>query len=44
MNFQNYSTSGINEYGIEAAGFMTLIESISSHGVVVAFGGIPKGR
>ena len=40
VTFQNYSTSGLNEYGTIAAGFMVLIESIGSHGVLVAFGGI----
>ncbi len=40
LAFQNYSTSGLNEYGTVGAGFMALIESIGSHGVLVAFGGI----
>lgn len=40
LTFQNYSTSGINEYGTAAAGFMALIESIGTHGVLIAFGGI----
>ena len=40
LTFQNFSTSGINEYGTAAAGFMTLIESIGTYGVLIAFGGI----
>ena len=40
LTFSNYSTSGLNEYGTAAAGFMAFIESIGSHGVLVAFGGI----
>lgn len=40
FTFQKYSTLGFNEYGIAAACFMTVIESIGSHGVPVAFGGI----
>lgn len=40
LNFQNYSTSGLNEHGTAAAGFIALIETIGSHGVLVAFGGI----
>ena len=38
--FQNASTSGLNEYGTAAGGFVNLIESIGSKGVLVAFGGI----
>lgn len=40
LTVQNYSTSGLNEYGTAAAGFMALIETVGSHGVLVAFGGI----
>ena len=40
LTFQNYSTPGLNEHGTVGAGFMALIESIGSHGVLVAFGGI----
>ena len=40
LTFRNYSTSDLNQYGTAAAGFMALIESIGSHGVLVAFGGI----
>ncbi|KAL9136560.1 MAG: hypothetical protein Q9175_002236 [Cornicularia normoerica] len=46
LTIKNYSTTGLNEYGTAAAGFMVLIESIGSHGVLVAFGGIsnPPGK
>ena len=40
QSFQNLSTSGLNQYETAAGGFMNLIESIGTHGVLVAFGGI----
>ena len=40
LTIQNYSTSGLNQYGTVGAGFMALIESIGPKGVLVAFGGI----
>ena len=39
-SFQNVSTVGLNPYGTVAGGFVNLIESIGSKGVLVAFGGI----
>lgn len=39
LTFHNQSTPSINENGTAAAGFMTLTESIGSHGVLVASGG-----
>lgn len=38
--FQNFSTSGLSRYGTAAGGFLNLIESIGTHGVLVAFGGV----
>ena len=39
-SFQNASTSGLNLHGTAAGGFLNLIESVGTHGVLVAFGGI----
>ena len=40
LTFQNRSTTGFNDHGTAAAGFMALVESIGSNGILVAFGGI----
>ncbi|KAL8824189.1 MAG: hypothetical protein Q9191_005232 [Dirinaria sp. TL-2023a] len=39
VNFQNDSTTGLNDFGTLAEGFLALIESVGSKGVLVAFGG-----
>ena len=39
MSFQNDSTTGLNDFGTLAEGFLALIESFGSKGVLVAFGG-----
>ena len=39
-SFGNFSTSGLNQYGTAAGGFMNLIESVGTQGILVAFGGI----
>lgn len=38
--FQNVSTVGLNEHGTAAAGFMNVIETVGTQGILVAFGGI----
>ena len=40
LAFQNGSTSGLNEAGTEAGGFLVLIESLGQRGVLVTFGGV----
>ena len=39
-SFQNDSSSGLNQFGTAAGGFLNLIESLGTHGILVAFGGI----
>lgn len=40
VNLTNSSTTGLNPDGTTLGGFTTLIESLGSAGVIVAFGGI----
>ena len=37
--FSNYSTTGLNYFGTAAEGYLALIESLGSKGVLIAFGG-----
>ena len=39
LTIQNSSSSGLNDAGTEASGFLVLIESLGQNGVLVAFGG-----
>ncbi len=40
MDLQNASTNGLNKDGTAAAGFLALIETLGSAGVLVSFGGL----
>ena len=40
LKLSNSSTTGLNLHGTQLGGFMALIESLGSEGVIVAFGGI----
>ena len=39
LTIQNSSSSGLNDAGTEAGGFLVLIESLGQNGVLVTFGG-----